>query len=439
MTTQHRPRETAAPPGAAGQVSAADITQPLPATAQRILDSALRVLRREGYGGLTLRRIAEEAGEHKSLVIYHFGTKATLMSMLVDSLWHDLDVELFHSVERLPQLSHLRVSALIDSQRRLGHLVEKQQMYVELFGSLTRQADARRQLGALNASYRDLHRRCLEATGLPADELAALSGLVLAVGDGMAVSLLVRRDEIDDAGIYALLEKMVLALADSAGRRAAGSAAVTRRRPPAPARAATAAALVGRDPLDGLAPVARKLVHGARHVLLKRGFQALTLEAVGREAGEPASAITYYFGDKQGLVAALIQAQLHAQREAGARLFSAPRSAGSCSDGAICAARELLSDMSSFRAFYDLLPVVTRDPAFRELQAAHDRWLVGLIAGGLADDLPPDVAASADPLAVMSLAAADGLAMQVLCDPSGFDPAPCCALLERMMSDLGPT
>ena len=43
---------------------------------------------------------------------------------------------------------------------------------------------------------------------------------------------------------------------------------------------------------------------GEPRVLRKRGFAALTLEAVGREAGEPRSSITYYFGDKRGLVAA---------------------------------------------------------------------------------------------------------------------------------------
>ncbi len=409
------------------------VTAEMPLTAQRILAAAQRVLQRDGYKGLTLQRVAMEAGEHKSLVIYHFGNKATLTTMLVDSLWHDLDVALFQSVEDLPELSEGRISALIDAQRRLGHLTSQQQMYLDLFASLTRQRDARRHLGELNRSYRDLHRRCLTATRLPTDELMALAGLVLAVGDGMAVSLLVRPRDFDDAAIYRLFEAMVLSLADDARRGIGAAPAPLRSRKRSHRRHAAADGdlSLGPDPFDDLPPVARKLLRGARTVLRKRGFQALTLEAVGREAGEPQSAITYYFGNKQGLINALITSQFHEQRKLAARMVRA-----SCGghDGAVCAARELLTDMKSFRVFYDLLPVTTREPEFLALQAEHDRWLTGLIASGLRAGKTPAVAAHADALAVLEMAAADGLAMQVLTDPSGFDPQPSCAMLERLIS-----
>ena len=413
------------------------VTAEMAPTAQRILAAAQRVLQRDGYTGLTLQRVATEAGEHKSLVTYHFGNKATLTTMLVDSLWHDLDVELFQSVEDLPELSDGRISALIDAQRKLGHLASQQQMYLDLFASLTRQRDARRHLGELNRSYRDLHRRCLAATRLPADELMALAGLVLAIGDGMAVSLLVRPGDFDDDVIYRLLEAMVLSLADDARRGLGGAPAPVRSRTRLSRRrsATNADASPGPEPLDDLPPVARKLLRGARNVLRKRGFQALTLEAVGREAGEPQSAITYYFGNKHGLINALIVSQFHEQRKLAARMVGA-----SCAghEGAVCAARELLTDMKSFRVFYDLLPVTTREPEFRALQAEHDRWLNGLIAAGLRDSEMPAVAAHADALAILEMAAADGLAMQVLTDPTGFDPQPSCAMLERLISCCTP-
>jgi len=435
MGVQRRQRdEESSAPGS--RLSADYITDELSPTAQRILAAAQRVLRRDGYKGLTLQRVAEEAGANKSLVIYHFGNKATLMSMLVDSLWHDLDVELFQSVEKLPVLSDLRISALIEAQRQLGHLAAQQQMYIELFASLTRQRDARRHLGTLNRSYRDLHRRCLAATRLPADELMALASLVLAVGDGMAVSLLVRPGDVDDASVFRLLEDMVLSLAGEARRGVSPSSAPAAGRPGPPQGrgAENGSSPPDPDPLAGLAPVARKLVRGAQIVLRKRGFQALTLDAVGRQAGEPRSSITYYFGDKQGLITALIEAQFHEQRKVAQRVLLSPGVGHDCAVGAICAARELLTDMTSFRAFYDLLPVVTREPDFRKMQAEHDRWLAELIMAGLRASGEPALMARADDLAVLEMAAADGLAMQMLSDPSGFDPEPSCAMLERLIS-----
>ena len=165
MATQLRGRDEAAAPALMGRMPADYITGELPATAQRILAAAQHVLMRYGYSGLTLRRIADKAGVHKSLVSYHFENKATLMAMLVDSLWHDVDVELFRAVEKLPLLSALRIGALIDAHRQLGHLTDQQRMFVDLFANLTRPPDTRRRLGALNDSYRDLGRRCLGATG----------------------------------------------------------------------------------------------------------------------------------------------------------------------------------------------------------------------------------------------------------------------------------
>jgi len=422
-----------------GRMPAEYITGELPPTAQRILAASQRVLMRDGYGGLTLQRIADEAGVNKSLVTYHLESKATLMAMLVDSLWHDVDVELFRAVEKLPLLSELRIGALIDAHRRLGRLSDQQRMYVDLFANLTRTPDTRRRLGALNDSYRDLGRRCLGATGLKGEELRALASLVIAVGDGMAVGLLVRPDEIDDAAVYRLFEGMVASLAGDRGRVPAvapahpGQEYAHADRAPARPKAKDRPVLAGPDPLAGLAPVARKLVRGAERVLRKRGFQALTLEAVGREASEPPSAVTYYFGDKRGLIAKLIAARMFEQRKVAVHLFAAPRGERACESGAICATRELLTDMTSFRAFYDLLPVVLREPIFREQQADHERWLAGLIAGELADDPAPAIAAHAAELAALSVAAADGLAMQVLADPSGFDPTPSCIMLEHLV------
>ncbi len=430
------------------------ITSELAPTAQRILAAAQRVLMRDGYAGLTLQRVADEAGEHKSLVTYHFGTKATLMTMLVDSLWHDLDVELFHAAENLPPESELRIGALIDSQRRLGHLVTQQQMYQDLFPNLTRHEDTRRHLAELMRSYRDLHQRFLSPTGLPGDELAALARLVLAVGDGMAVSLLARPGAVDDAGAYALLQDMVLSMCHEARRGGAGTAGDEPARgagagrtadapagaaPQGPAAAGEAAPdtpvppLPGGDPLGELAPVARKLVRGGLRVLRKRGFAALTLEAVGREAGEPPSSITYYFGDKRGLVAALVAAQFHTQRKLLLRMFGRTREAPACRVRAVCSAREMLTDMTSFRVFFDLLPVLTRDEELSELLVAHDDWLVDLVAAGLRASTDPALAGRADAVALLQLAAADGLAMQVLADPRGFDPLPCCAMLEQLL------
>jgi AcrR family transcriptional regulator len=411
------------------------ITLELSPTAHRILIAAQRVLQRDGYAGVTLQRVAAEAGEHKSLVLYHFGSKAALLTMLVDSLWHDLDVELFHSLEDLPERSERRILALIDSQRRLGHLTTQQQMYMDLFPGLTRRADTRRHLADLNRSYRDLHRRFLSPTGLDEGELSALASLVLAIGDGMAVCLLLRPDDIADVQVYRLLEDMVLSLTRNVQRGVADppSPAATLDRRSVGRRAGHDSVAGAPDPLADLAPVARKLVRGARRILRRSGLQALTLDAVGRAAGEPRSSVTYYFGNKQGLITALVQMQLYEERKVAARLLAAAARGNDGSGEPVCATRELLTDLASFRSYFDLLPIMLREPEYQTLQAGHDRWLAGSIAAGLRESGIPPLAAHADALAVLQIAAADGLAMQMLSDPAGYDPLPSLAILGRLI------
>jgi AcrR family transcriptional regulator len=63
-----------------------DPTPDLAPTAKRILDAGVRVLDREGFGGLTFERIAREAGENGALIRYHFGSKAGLIRALADAV-----------------------------------------------------------------------------------------------------------------------------------------------------------------------------------------------------------------------------------------------------------------------------------------------------------------------------------------------------------------
>jgi AcrR family transcriptional regulator len=66
--------------------SISDPTPELTPTAKRILDAGVRVLDRQGFGGLTFERIAQESKENGALIRYHFGSKAGLIRALVDAV-----------------------------------------------------------------------------------------------------------------------------------------------------------------------------------------------------------------------------------------------------------------------------------------------------------------------------------------------------------------
>ena len=69
--------------------------QSLPPTARTILEAARRVLAERGLEGLTIEAVANEANVSRTLIPYHFGSRAGLVAILFDSLFHDLAVSVY--------------------------------------------------------------------------------------------------------------------------------------------------------------------------------------------------------------------------------------------------------------------------------------------------------------------------------------------------------
>src|SRR3954469_12361577 len=60
------------------------------ATRQQLIDAAAAVLSERGYASTSMRAVADQAGLRLSLVHYHFGSKAGLLTAVMDSLTTDL-------------------------------------------------------------------------------------------------------------------------------------------------------------------------------------------------------------------------------------------------------------------------------------------------------------------------------------------------------------
>jgi len=156
-------------------------------TAQRILAAARRVLERDGFDGLRLQAIAEEAGEPKASIAYHFGNKAGLVATLVDYLMHDANLALIRETQRLP-VGEGRIHALVDGERRIVADRDAQQQFFEVLPHALRDADLRPRVATLYEGYRETVLRCLGA-GDEADRrrLLPVAMLMIAIVDGLAI------------------------------------------------------------------------------------------------------------------------------------------------------------------------------------------------------------------------------------------------------------
>jgi TetR/AcrR family acrAB operon transcriptional repressor len=175
-------------------------------------------------------------------------------------------------------------------------------------------------------------------------------------------------------------------------------------------------------PLAAMPPVARALVEAAHRLLTEKGFRALSLEAIAREAGENKAMVRYYFGDKDGLLAALVDslirdnqvavnAEMRALRPGPARIHT-------WTDGL----RRVAADTDSFYALFNLVPHILESGRLRPRIADLYDWYRSLnIEACLPEAQEGDRAAVG--LGALLTAVVDGIALQALLDPDDFDPS----------------
>ena len=84
----------------------------------------------------------------------------------------------------------------------------------------------------------------------------------------------------------------------------------------------SAAAQLSGDPRPDMPAPALKILAAAQRVLVAKGFSGLTLRAIAQESGENSAMVQYYFGNKAGLVKAMIDSVFREDQQDAAAAMS---------------------------------------------------------------------------------------------------------------------
>ena len=201
-----------------------DPTPDLSPTAARILEAARRVLARDGFRGLTFERIAAEAGENPALIRYHFGSKAGLITTLVDSVMYLESVELIEQLTNVPPGEERR-QALFQLHERFARDTASYQMFYEIIPHIMRDEQLRPHLRDLFEWYRKLDAWALGAqeSVQPPSQLEPLALLTVALADGVALQVQADPD-LDIGPAFAIWRALVLGYLDAGGASPVGDA-----------------------------------------------------------------------------------------------------------------------------------------------------------------------------------------------------------------------
>jgi AcrR family transcriptional regulator len=172
------------------------------------------------------------------------------------------------------------------------------------------------------------------------------------------------------------------------------------------------------DPLSALPETAQKLLLAAKEIIATDGFDALTLNSVSAASGENKAMISYYFGNKAGLVAAVLDSVIHDEYIASQDRMKDvdPKRR---TQRLVEEMRHMDAAIEEFRVFFELLPHVLRDETLRKRIAVLYTWYWSVKLEWLGIRSPSSSLEDPELLGLAQILSAviDGLAIQAAIDP----------------------
>jgi AcrR family transcriptional regulator len=195
---------------------------------------------------------------------------------------------------------------------------------------------------------------------------------------------------------------------------------------------ARSAAQVGGDHRTTMSPPALNILAAAQRVLVAKGFSGLTLRAIAQESGENSAMVQYYFGNKAGLVRAMIDSVFREDQQDAAAAMSTVTSEERLPR--FVEGLRTISSSRSFRVFFDVLPYALRNDGLRSRMARAYDWYRQIKREWLTsgEQSSPSQQQALLGLAELMTAVVDGLAIQEAID-DGFDMRRPYAVLELML------
>ena len=202
------------------------------------------------------------------------------------------------------------------------------------------------------------------------------------------------------------------------------------------AKAAELALARFEHPVSGLSPAAQRVLNGAMHVVVTKGFGKLTLANISAASGENVAAVKYYFGNKAGLVDVILQTVAYSEL----RLLTRQRRTGSTELNRLAKDILVLSTPDRYdKILIELLPHAMRDKKLRQhlrnyyetfYETFFELLLEQRAAGATVDSA---TRARMSGFATLFTAVADGLTIQALVTPQNFDSALALSALDELI------
>ncbi len=185
--------------------------RPASGAAERILEAAYDVLKRDGYAGLTTAKVAAASGQNKALISYYFGSKQGLVAAVARRVSETLTDEVLGQVGE-PSTARELVEALTAG---LWRAMDRDAGLQRVYFDLSSQAVVESEVGGIMIEMKQGHRAIVRelvrglGLGVRAAELDGIAVFLIAGLEGLSLERL-------DNGDSAALERASAIFIDSA-------------------------------------------------------------------------------------------------------------------------------------------------------------------------------------------------------------------------------
>jgi len=184
---------TAATNTAAGS-TAAKRGRPSTGARERILDAAIEVLKADGYAGLTIAKVAAKAGESKSLVVYHYGSKQGLVEASGRAVAELITAEALDAVAGATTVEEVIRGAAEGVDRLLERDERLARLYFDLAAVSVVEPEVRRTITKVNEGWEEVLVELLQNAedGPPPSQVRALALMINACQQGLVLERIER-------------------------------------------------------------------------------------------------------------------------------------------------------------------------------------------------------------------------------------------------------
>ncbi len=156
----------------------------------RVLEAGLETLLEEGYAGLSYAKVAERAGENKSLISYYFGSRQGLVGAVADLVGNRITASVVIELGT-PRSAREVASGMISG---LWKVMDEDQRIARLYFDLSAVSvvddEIRLALHRVKEQWREVVSGHLRQVGVPGPKVGPLETFLLAGVQGLAIERL---------------------------------------------------------------------------------------------------------------------------------------------------------------------------------------------------------------------------------------------------------